>query len=212
MGESLARRGRDGFDDPLVPPGRDVRDRLVPINDGPVGLSSGAAERSIFRATGPIAASTFVRDGDRLRVEWPMEDERGQLVLDFAAGRPLVASLAVGGKDGGSFRRLLEGADPVCFLLVGSRQAPEGRPPEMSVFNVFFDSPANRPYDSYRARLDLKRVRVASSGRVGHDLDRRSLGRPVHRASCGFKVYRGARLIHVETVIHTERGSPRHPL
>lgn len=144
-----------------------------------------------------------LRDGERLRVEWPMEDERGQLVLDFAAGRPLVASLSVGGKGGGSFRRLMEGVEPVCFLLVGSRQAPQDRPPEMSVFNVFFDWPATRPYDSYRARLGLKRVRVASSGAsVTISLGEVTAG--PFQGELRFKVYRGARLLHVETVIHTE--------
>ncbi len=43
------------------------------------------------------------------------------------------------------FRVLLEAADPVAFLLVGSRQAPDGRPPGMSVFNVFFDIARESP-------------------------------------------------------------------
>ncbi len=154
-----------------------------------------------YRADCGIAAR---RDGSRLTVEWPMEDERGQLILDLTGSRPLVDSVAVANKDGREFRRLLAAADPVCFLLVGSRQAPEGRPPDMSVWNIFFDAPAARPFDSYRARLDLKRVSVASTGRV--------LSIAIGDVSAGpftgelrFKIYRGARLIHVETVIHTDQ-------
>ena len=157
---------------------------------------------SDYRADSGIAVR---RVGDRLTVEWPMEDEWGQLNLDLAGGRPLVASLAVGEKDGRNFRRLLEGADPVCFLLVGSRQAPEGRPPEMSVFNVFFDTPANRPFNSFRSRLDLKRVYVASRGRVVTiSIGDISVGS--FTGELRIKVYGGARLIHVETVIHTNEN------
>src|SRR5262249_49903245 len=76
------------------------------------------------------------RDGDRLVVAWPMEGERGQITLDLVAGRPLFASIGVSAI-AGRFRPILESADPTCFLVVGSRQAPVGRPPAMSVFNVF---------------------------------------------------------------------------
>ena len=100
---------------------------------------------------GAESGVAVTRDGERLKIGWPMDDERGQLILDLKAGAPLVASIAFAATEGAEFRRVLEGADPVCFLLVGSRQAPEGRPPSMSIFNVFFDSPANRPFDSYRA-------------------------------------------------------------
>ena len=69
--------------------------------------------------------------------------------------------------------RFLEQVDPVTFVTVGTREYPPGRPPEMSVFNVFFDSPAKRPHQSYRARLDPKAVR----SRAGRDEPRsRSTG------------------------------------
>jgi hypothetical protein len=161
---------------------------------------SPSVDLSRYRAESGV---TVRRDGDHLTVEWPMDDEWGQFVLDLGAGRPLVASMAVAGKDGKDFRRVLEGADPVCFLLVGSRQAPEGRPPGMSVFNTFFDSPASRPYDSYRLSLKLKRVRVVSTGRVlTISIGDVSAGR--FTGELRFEVYAGARLIHAETVIHTD--------
>jgi hypothetical protein len=153
-----------------------------------------------YRADSGVAVSNI---GNRLTLEWPMEDERGRLILDLTAGRPLIASMSVATGDGPDFRPVLESADPECFLLVGSRNAPEGRPPGMSVFNVFFDAPARRPFDSYRARLDLKRVRVKSTGRV--------VTVAISNVSAGpfsgelrFHVYVGARLVHVETVIQTE--------
>ena len=104
---------------------------------------------------------------------------------------------------GGLARGSIENADPVTFLLVGSRQAPAGRPPDMSVFNVFFDTPATRPYQSYRSKLDLKRVRVASQGsRVTISIGDAAIG--PFAGELRLTLYRGASLVHVETVVHTQ--------
>jgi hypothetical protein len=142
------------------------------------------------------------RDGDRIFVEWPMEEERGQLVLDLAADRPLIRSMAVAGKNDQGSRILLEGADPTIFLLVGSRQAPGDRPPGMSVFNEFFDTPANRPFQSFRAHLDKKRARVIGKGFPATvSIGEVSVG--PFKGELLFTVYCGARLVHVEAVVHT---------
>src|SRR5205823_6238046 len=87
------------------------------------------------------------RDGPRLTVAWPIAPgEFGRLVLDLRPGRPLIERLGVGEDAAGPVRELLKGVDPVTYLTVGTRVAPPGRPPGMSVFNVFFDSPAQRPH------------------------------------------------------------------
>ena len=86
------------------------------------GTLSPSVDLSGYRAESGVAVS---RDGDRLKVEWPMEDERGQLVLDLRAGA--AADRFDGGRRQGrrvSFDRCSKSVDPVCFLLVGSRQAP----------------------------------------------------------------------------------------
>ena len=70
------------------------------------------------------------------------QGERGHLVLDLRAGRPLIQAMGLSEPSANPMVPLLEGLDPVTYLLVGSRQAPAGRPPGMSVFNVFFDTPA----------------------------------------------------------------------
>jgi hypothetical protein len=170
------------------------------------------AGSSIGRAEGPsVDLSSYRADcgvavllgGDRLKVEWPMEDERGQIILDLVAGRPLIAAIGVAGKSG-EFRSLLEAAEPTFFLLVSSRQAPEGRPPDMSVFNVFFDSPGNRPFDSYRLKFALNRVRVASKGNSA-TISIGDISGGGFAGELRLTIYRGARLIHVEAVIHTDR-------
>jgi hypothetical protein len=143
------------------------------------------------------------RDGDRLMVEWPMEDERARIVLDLAKGQPLISAIAIASK-AGEYRSLLEAADPTCFLVVGSRQAPEGRPPGMSVFNVFFDSPANRPFDSHRVALDLKHVRVASKG-LSATISIGDIAAGRFTGELRFTVYRGARLIQIENALRIDQ-------
>ena len=81
-------------------------------------------------------------------------------------------------------------------------RVPAGRPPGMSVFNVFFDSPARRPFQSYRSHLDRKEIRVTSRGRratiaIG-DL---TIGPFAGRIE--FTIYEGSPLVHVESVIQT---------
>jgi hypothetical protein len=159
-----------------------------------------AADFSGYRADCGIIAR---QDGDRLTVSWPFEgDESGRLVLDLRPGQPLFGSIAIVRRAGDSPRSLIENADPVTFLLVGSRQAPAGRPPEMSVFNVFFDAPATRHFETFRSQLELKHVRVSSTGRRATvSLADVRIGPFTGELRITF--YEGARLVHVETVVHT---------
>jgi hypothetical protein len=152
------------------------------------------------------------QEGPGLNITWPLGDEAagaesGRLVLDFRPGKPLLASLAIVPAAGGASDRkspapLLAGVDPVTFVTVGTRVNPPGRPPGMSVFNVFFDSPATRPHQAYRSRLDLEKVRVTSRGRRA----RVSLGTLTigpFRGELELTVYRGSRLVRVEAVVST---------
>src|SRR5205807_9299097 len=102
-----------------------------------------AAEPSVDLAGYREDCGVAVRwEGDRLSLAWPMGgDEAGQLVLDLRPGQPLIRSMGIQDPTGESLWSLLTGVDPMTFLLVGSRQAPGFRPPEMIIFNVVFDSP-----------------------------------------------------------------------
>jgi hypothetical protein len=155
-----------------------------------------------FTGYHPDCGVAVRRDGDRIIIEWPMEKELAQLVLDLAAGRPLIRSMAITRENDENARVLLENADPTVFLLVGSRQAPADRPPGMSDFNVFFDTPANRSFQTFASRLETKRVRVIGKGfpatvAIG-DL---SIG--PFTGELRVTVYRGTRLVHIEAVVHT---------
>src|SRR5581483_3309373 len=108
----------------------------------------------------PACGVAVTQAGHRLQVEWPAGDgQTAQLVLDLRPGQPLIESLGLGAEP------VLRGMAPVTFLTVGTRQAPAGRPPEMSVWYTFFDKPAGRPYQTYLARLDLGSARVRNEGR-----------------------------------------------
>lgn len=92
-----------------------------------------------------------------LRIKW----NAGRSTLDFDLGEatPLIRSLAV--EEGEVLRRL----DPFLSLTVGSREAPAGRPPLMSVWNVFFDNPWKRPHETFTSTFTKKNVTVASVGK-----------------------------------------------
>jgi hypothetical protein len=173
---------------------------LVLLTDAPVRAAvdvSGFSSRS--------GATVEVEDhpeGSVVRLEWPLgEGERGRLVLDTRPGKSLIERLEIVPEGAGAVP-LVKEADPATFVTVGSRVAPAGRPPAMSPFNVFFDSPAKRPHESYRAKLDIKGVRVVSQGRQATViLDGLTAG--PFTGSLYLSVYPGSRLLHVEAGLRT---------
>src|SRR5690242_11716447 len=94
----------------------------------PLSLLAGEASRA--------AEATVKANGDSAVLRWPISDEEmGELALDLGSGKPLIRRLAI--VAGNETTTLLEHADPVTYLVVGTRVPPEGRPPAMSAFNVF---------------------------------------------------------------------------
>jgi hypothetical protein len=168
----------------------------LPAEAIPVDLSAYRADCGI----------TVSKEVDQLVLKWPMErdgPEVAEVVLDLRARHPLFRSLSVVPRTGAASRALIANADPVTFLLVGSRESPPGRPPETSVFNVFFDTPANRPFQSYRSKLELKYARVASQGRrTTVSIGALAIG--PFSGELQLTVYRGSRLVQLEAVVHTQ--------
>jgi hypothetical protein len=142
------------------------------------------------------------RAGNAVVVSWPTETSKGYLEVDLRPGEPLFRTMGLAADNGELERALIERADPVAFLLVGTRQAPADRPPGMSVFNTFFDAPANRPFQTYRSQLDKKRVRVASHGRRA-TISVADVTIGPFTGELRLTLYAGASLVHVETVVHT---------
>jgi hypothetical protein len=173
------------------------------------GVSGVCAEVPAIDLSGYRAESgVSVQHKDaRLHIAWELErpshpSVRGHVVLDLRPGRALIELMGIS-VGTGPISPLLENLDPTTYLLVGSRQAPAGRPPGMSVFNVFFDTPANRPFQAFRSKLELKRVRVTSQGhRAMVAIGEVTIG--PFAGELQFTIHQFARLLHVETVIHTQ--------
>jgi hypothetical protein len=170
---------------------------------GVLAAAEVSVDLALYRADCGVAVT---KEGDRLTLRWPMAQDAadaGEIVLDLRPGQPLFDSVGIASRSGAAARPVLRKADPVTFLLVGSREAPENRPPGMSEFNVFFDSPARRPFQSFRSQLDLKRAKVASQGqRVTVGIGDISIG--PFTGELRLTVYRGARLVHAEMVVHSD--------
>jgi hypothetical protein len=163
-------------------------------NDIPIDVSGYRAECGV----------AIQHDGPKIRVSWPIsEAEIGRLVLDLRDGFPLIESLGAAVGAAGEVTPIVKAVEPITKMTVGTRQATTGRPPEMSPFNEFFDSPAQRPHIEYIGQLERKRARVTSVGRratvaVGE------LKVGPFRGELWFTVYAGSPLLHVESVVHTE--------
>ena len=154
----------------------------------------------------PIAASRSSAQAESFAYpgvgRFPRKARRARCILDFQAGHPLIRMIGIHTQPQVPPQPFLENADPVTYLLVGSRAAPAGRPPGMSAFNVFFDAPAKRPFQTYRSSLDLKHLRVTSKGhRATVAIGDLTIG--PFTGELQLTVYDGSRLIHMETVIRT---------
>ncbi len=164
----------------------------------PTGAPAGDVDLARYR---PECGITATPDHDTLALEWPVANpSKARLVLDLKPHAPLFQSIAL--IQGTESHTILEHADPAYFLLVGERRAPGGRPPGMSVFNTFFDSPALRPFDRFASQLDPAQVRVQSRGaRASVVIEPLTIG-PFH-GRLEITIYRGSPLIHVEAVAAT---------
>jgi hypothetical protein len=147
-------------------------------------------------------------EGDRATLSWPCgSGESGRLTLDLR-GR-LFERIEIVEDATGKASLLAEEVEPATYLVVGSRENPPPTPMGMSVFNVFFDNPAKRPFETYSSEIMSPKFRILSQG------ERASVAiGPVSFARRGnsmfptpflgelvVTVYAGSRLIQVETLI-----------
>ncbi len=168
---------------------------------GLVLVAAGAAQPDGRRAS-------VYEEGGRMMIAWPTAPgESGRVVLDLAEGRALFDRVEIVVDAPNPTRNLLEKVDPAAFVVVGSRVNPPPTPPEMSVFNVFFDSPAQRAHQAYRvAWSGPKTARIITQG------ERASVAvGPIEagpfRGEWVISVYSGSRLLHVEAVMSTTEAA-----
>jgi hypothetical protein len=146
---------------------------------------------------------------DRITLTWPVaegpEAPAGRLVLDLRRDRPLVAELGVLDA-AGTPRTRIEAVEPVAFVTVGTRVGTPGRPPDMSPFNEFFDSPARRPHETFRTVREAQgwsRVEESQGRRRSVELGPIAAG--PFRGHWRFTVYAGCALMKLEAVLTTDR-------
>jgi hypothetical protein len=147
----------------------------------------------------PDSAVTIKQDGTRVVVQWPIaESESGSAALQLKPGEPLIESLSVVPQSKPAIE-LVSRVQPVLNLTVGSRDLREG-------WTVFFDNPPRRPHETFAAALEPQSVRVISRGpRRTVVFDGLSAG--PFRGELHLTVYPGCRLLHVESVLRTEKDA-----
>jgi len=170
----------------------------------PVAVDLGAYRRDC----GIAVESIRTEETSKLTISWPIEaGESGRIVLDTSSsGKPLLSSISLlnpAEKSGETAPSpLLREWDPVFWVTVGKRESPPDRPPGMSVFNVFFDSPAKRPYRVHRSELRLEQIRVTSHpGRATIRLEKLEAG--PFSGALEITVYAQARIVQVVAAMKT---------
>jgi hypothetical protein len=143
---------------------------------------------------------------DRLVVDWPIaEGESGRLVLNLRPGIPPITSLGIV-SGGGPPSELIRDGDPVVFVTAGTRVAAPGKPPGMSAFNEFFDSPARRPHATLLATLRKTFATVTSAGKRA-TITLGALSAGSFRGTWQITLYRGSPLVHLEAVLRTDEDT-----
>ncbi len=142
-------------------------------------------------------------EGGAIRLAWPIDaNEFGRLTIDLNEGKPLVAAIGASRTIDGPIDAAVEHVDPVAHLTVGTRSAPLDRPPTMSVFNVFFDTPADRPHETFRSKYVRKSCRIANEGkRTTIAIGDVTIGS--FEGEWVFTIYPGSGLIRLEAVVTT---------
>lgn len=150
----------------------------------------------------PACDVLAARDGDRLRIAWPMADgEFGRLVLNLGAGDVLEV-IGISQTIDGEIRALLRDVEPAVFITVGTREMPPDKP-DWQKWQVFFDNPHTRPHESFISQLQKRSASVASDGRrLLVTIDELRVGR--FKGALQFVIYPHCRLIQCQALVATD--------
>ena len=142
---------------------------------------------------------------DRLLVTWPSVDrEVGWMTLRLRPGKPLIEGWGATSPEAHERVATIADADPFARVTVGTRQAGKNRPPAMSPFNVFFDSPHTRPSQDHDSTFALKSMALDGKGdRLAIDVGDVEFG--PFRGKWRLTFFAGSRLVMLEAVVRTDR-------
>jgi hypothetical protein len=142
-----------------------------------------------------VGAVNIAVDGDLLRVRW----EENTIEFDLNEQAPLIRSLSSSGAP------VVRNLDPFLSLTVGSREAPSGRPPQMSPWNTFFDNPWKRPHGTFVRSFTKMQMTVTSQGqratvRIGE------LTAGSFHGEWSFTFMKDCPLVKMEAIVSTEEN------
>jgi hypothetical protein len=94
---------------------------------------------------------------------------------------------------------------PVFSVTTGTRVAPPGRPPEMSIWNTFFDNPGKRPHETHQSTFSPTTVRFehARDSRLSIIFDGLTIG--PFSGELWITAFAGTPLLQVEAVVSTNQ-------
>lgn len=160
----------------------------------PLLASPAAAQATVVRTAGKLAGGVRVERGAQaVTIDWPSDatGERSRLTLSLDRSRPLIDSVAIGGKV------VMTGVDPAGVVTVGTRDLKQG-------WTIFFDNPRNRPFEAFPLVVGRSRIGVARSGAHTKIVVDGARAGPFS-GSFQFTVYPGSRLIRAAMVMSTDR-------
>lgn len=163
---------------------------------------------SVAHAQMPVDLSSYqkkggaaiTKRGDALEVNWPASgNEKGKLIIDLAAGKPLFTSMQLSQR--GIFKEIARALDPAFVLTVGKRDLIS-----QNGWNIFFDKTNKRPSKAYAVTLTKRTASVRTVGartviRVG------DVSAATFTGAIEITVYNGSPLVNVAAVMATEVDS-----
>ncbi|MBB3695842.1 hypothetical protein [Sphingomonas sp. BK580] len=154
-----------------------------------------AQATSGFRSSGKALAGDVrvARSAAAVTVDWPSDTrgERTRLTLSLDRARPLIESVAVGGKV------VIAGVDPAGVVTVGTRDLKQG-------WTIFFDNPRKKPFEAFPLTLGRERVAVERNGAHTRIVVAGARAGPFS-GDFAFTIYPGSRLIRAAMMMATER-------
>jgi hypothetical protein len=171
----------------------------------PTTLADDTAIVADLSGLNPKSEVVVKSEGDRLIVSWPTaEGESARITFNLRPDRTLIGEFSLTDVNGVGRVTILEDADPVAAVTVGTREQGKNRPPAMSPFNEFFDNPNTRTSTHHESVFKLASLRVASDiNRAIVRADGLEIG--PFRGEWRFTVFVGSRLVKAEAVVKTDR-------
>src|SRR5262245_49156713 len=127
------------------------------------GIAHGQAPVNLigYDRTSSVRIEVNTKDGI-IPITWPAGNgSTATLSLDFPGRSPLIRELCM--LNAAGIRPVLGDVDPTWFLTVGERRLAPEKPSDQK-WEVFFDSPHQRPHQVFDSKLELKQVRVEGKG------------------------------------------------